>query len=115
MTKREPITPATRRELAARYGCKRPGEHVEVACTYCGAPGSVARHGAWVTLGDLAIDHVRPVRHGGSNDVKNLTLACRRCNASKGAYTVQAWIERLQNSKYQQYANLPAILERWGA
>ena len=30
------------------------------------------------------VDHVIPKQHGGSDELENLALACRRCNASKG-------------------------------
>jgi hypothetical protein len=41
-------------------------------CTYCGR------------LADTA-DHIHPYALGGSNDLSNLTPACRRCNSSRGA------------------------------
>lgn len=46
------------------------------ACVYCGDAES-----------DLEIDHIIPVARGGSSDVGNLTLACRRCNGQKRART----------------------------
>lgn len=48
------------------------------ACTYCGASA----------LNDdtviLEVDHVTPVALGGTNDLTNLTTACRPCNQKKG-------------------------------
>jgi hypothetical protein len=41
-------------------------------CTYCGR------------LADTA-DHIHPYALGGSNDLSNLTPACRSCNSSRGA------------------------------
>jgi len=41
-------------------------------CTYCGR------------LADTA-DHIMPHALGGSNDLSNLTPACRSCNSSRGA------------------------------
>lgn len=37
------------------------------------------------TLEDLTIDHVKPLSKGGTNDMNNLQILCRKCNASKGA------------------------------
>lgn len=34
---------------------------------------------------DLTIDHIFPVRHGGSDDPINLRVLCRSCNSAKGA------------------------------
>ncbi len=39
-------------------------------CSYCGGPGG-------------EVDHIVPIAQGGSNDLSNLTAACRRCNALK--------------------------------
>lgn len=33
---------------------------------------------------DLTIDHLYPVSLGGTNDLSNLQLLCRKCNAKKG-------------------------------
>ena len=45
-------------------------------CQYCGksAPEIV-----------LEIDHIKPVKEGGSNDIMNLVTSCRECNSGKGA------------------------------
>jgi DNA polymerase III alpha subunit len=39
-------------------------------CSYCGEPGGT-------------VDHIEPVALGGSNDVENLTGACKNCNSRK--------------------------------
>ena len=44
------------------------------ACRYCGT--AVAEH--------YEIDHVIPVRDGGITTMRNLVLACRECNQTKG-------------------------------
>ncbi|GER71321.1 hypothetical protein BpJC7_26240 [Weizmannia acidilactici] len=46
-------------------------------CIYCGKSEAEAgcRH---------HIDHVTPIRRGGTNHISNLVLACASCNASKG-------------------------------
>lgn len=45
-------------------------------CQYCGgkAPEKV-----------LVVDHINPVKHGGTNDILNLITACFECNSGKGA------------------------------
>jgi hypothetical protein len=41
-------------------------------CQHCGAGH------------DLTIDHIHPESKGGTNDIENLQVLCRRCNCSKG-------------------------------
>lgn len=45
-------------------------------CQYCGrsAPDVI-----------LHVDHIKPVKEGGTNDIMNLVTACKECNAGKGA------------------------------
>lgn len=40
------------------------------------------------------VDHIYPIVRGGSNEATNLCLACRSCNQSKSASTVEEWRER---------------------
>lgn len=48
----------------------------EFTCQYCGAtPPAVILH----------VDHIIPVKDGGSNVVDNLLTACEACNLGKGA------------------------------
>lgn len=35
-------------------------------------------------LAKLQIEHVRPIKHGGTDDLENLALACIDCNLRKG-------------------------------
>ncbi len=35
-------------------------------------------------LSKFQIDHVIPIKHGGSDDTNNLALACLKCNGFKG-------------------------------
>lgn len=37
------------------------------------------------------IDHVHPRSKGGTDDDDNLVLACRSCNSSKGAKSLEEW------------------------
>lgn len=53
-------------------------------CSYCGRSGTSDKDPdgrAW------HIEHVVPVERGGPTHAENLTLACRRCNLSKGTRT----------------------------
>ncbi len=45
-------------------------------CQYCGAGRPNV---------ELHVDHIRPVAHGGTNDITNLITACAACNMGKGA------------------------------
>jgi len=49
-------------------------------CAYCGNCD-----------GPFHIDHIHPVAKGGTNDPKNLTIACVHCNISKGAKPLHEW------------------------
>ncbi len=50
-------------------------------CAYCGT-----------TEGPFEIDHKTPRSRGGTNDPENLAVACRTCNRSKRAMTVEEWL-----------------------
>ena len=39
----------------------------------------------------LEIDHIHPVSRGGGNAVRNLQTLCGKCNAQKGARTMEEW------------------------
>lgn len=41
--------------------------------------------------GPLEVDHVIPVSKGGKEDLSNLVVACRSCNASKGGLSLEEW------------------------
>lgn len=49
-------------------------------CSYCGAVGV-----------PLQLDHIHPRSKGGSDEPDNLTPACKPCNTSKGAKTLEEW------------------------
>ncbi len=59
--------------------------------------------------GPFEIDHVHPVSLGGTNILSNLVLACRSCNRSKWAHSVEIFAVRLENKGTDIAAN---ILER---
>lgn len=49
-----------------------------LSCQYCGI-----RH----SFGELTLDHVVPVSHGGRKSWTNVVTACRKCNQRKGNRT----------------------------
>lgn len=51
-------------------------------CSYCGKVGGI-----------LECDHIIPIKKGGTNNLENLTAACRKCNRQKKDKTVQEFID----------------------
>lgn len=51
-----------------------------VRCTYCGTDEA-----------PFHLDHVHPWTLGGESTLENLTVACAKCNWSKGSKTVSEW------------------------
>jgi len=49
-------------------------------CAYCGSGKTIG------------IDHVMPLSRGGTNVIENIVPACKSCNCSKGAKTVEEWL-----------------------
>ncbi len=65
-----------------------------------------------VTQGDrfsrFQIDHIVPIKHGGSDDIENLCLACLKCNSFKGPNVaaldpVTGEATKLYNPRQQQW------------
>jgi 5-methylcytosine-specific restriction endonuclease McrA len=54
-------------------------ERAQERCEYCQLPQALS------PLARLQIEHIRPRKHGGSDHVANLALACIDCNLRKGA------------------------------
>lgn len=52
-------------------------------CVYCGSKER------------LTLDHVIPISKGGETSIKNLVVACQRCNTSKGDKNVLDWLDNL--------------------
>lgn len=77
--KRKHIPERTRREIYNKYGGR---------CAYCGWP---------IEYGEMQIDHLIPLRNGGSDDVSNYMPACRMCNLYKGTSSVEKFRENLQS------------------
>ncbi len=51
-------------------------------CIHCNSKLVVADDGR--SLGEATLEHIIPQAQGGTNDVKNLAVACARCNREKG-------------------------------
>lgn len=69
------------RDVRAQVWAKSDGH-----CWYCGRPTN--------PFVDFRVDHVVPIAGGGSNLLDNLVPACHRCNAAKGALSLQQFRER---------------------
>jgi 5-methylcytosine-specific restriction endonuclease McrA len=53
------------------------------------------------------IDHITPLKRGGSNWPKNLQLLCRACNLSKGTKTMREWqLWKKETSKWQKCSSM---------
>lgn len=94
---RNPISESLRRAVAAKYGCT-PGETTSIRCAYCDQYGLVEwflsyhRPGKGrVALFGLEFDHSLAESRGGKSVVRNIVLACRPCNRSKGAKSLAEW------------------------
>lgn len=61
-------------------------------CAYCGIP---LHHKNIV----VHIDHIQPLRFGGSNAYENLLLSCRRCNMKKWVATNRVMPEWVKERK----------------
>ena len=67
MTKRKAIPNKLRFEIFKRDN---------FTCVYCGAKSPEEK---------IVIDHINPVKNGGTNDIINLVTACQKCNSGKSA------------------------------
>ena len=101
MSKREAISKSLRFEVFKRD---------KFTCKYCGpkAPGAV-----------LHVDHIKPVKDGGTSDPLNLVTACQECNAGKGSKSLSdmARIEaaRHQAELMQEAAEQLEMMAQWQA
>lgn len=60
-----------RAKIWAKYGGR---------CAYCGCE---------IPFKDMQIDHIKPKRNGGTDDIENLNPSCRLCNHYKRANTLE--------------------------
>lgn len=69
----------------------------------------------FTTWDDFGTDHKIPKSKGGTNDIENLVLACRKCNGLKGNYLIEDWkkiITILHESTSKELAHLTLIKNR---
>lgn len=57
----------------------------QFTCMYCGTD---LRNAA---AANITLDHLMCQSHGGSNDATNLVTACRSCNSSRGARSLESF------------------------
>lgn len=72
-TKRQPIPSVTRKIVYGKY---------HGHCAYCGCE---------IEYRQMQVDHKKPLRLGGGNDIDNLLPACRSCNHYKSTLTVEKY------------------------
>lgn len=68
-----------RRKISDKQWAELVGQVIERdgwICAYCDCDTGLPENGH-------AVDHVFPLARGGTNDLDNLTMACRACNSSK--------------------------------
>ena len=51
-------------------------------CAYCGNE---------ISIKDMQVDHIKPKRYGGTDDIDNLNPSCRLCNHYKRADSIEAF------------------------
>jgi 5-methylcytosine-specific restriction endonuclease McrA len=76
--KRKRINEKQRRKLYDKYNGK---------CAYCG-------HDA--RYEDMQLDHVKPICHGGIDDISNMLPACRSCNHRKGSESLESFRQSVE-------------------
>lgn len=67
-------------------------------CAYCGRE--------FASIKEMQVDHVIPLKNGGSNEFDNLYPACRKCNFYKDVYSLERFreqLEQLQNRLKTKY------------
>ena len=86
-------------------------ERDDWTCQYCARRFKPAEGGyAPYEHGDcLEIDHIRPIKHGGTNDFGNLQAACSPCNRIKSAWVRQSdWKTRFEVARVLIAAREPS-------
>lgn len=77
-------------DVPAPYRREMPADWLAIRERIFARDGEVCRYCA-TTDGPFHIDHIAPLRHGGSHDDDNLCVACATCNVSKKDRTPEQW------------------------
>jgi 5-methylcytosine-specific restriction endonuclease McrA len=86
----------------ARKHIRRKREILEKkgsTCGYCGRETIVRSEENKRKYNDKrdnwrTVDHIVPLLKGGTNELRNLTISCYRCNLEKGELLLAEWIDR---------------------
>lgn len=100
-SKRITFPAAAREEIAKAHN---------FTCHYCGQQGSQFEDADGRTW---HIDHKHPISRGGSNEMSNLTLACRACNLRKGDTAYEEFIQQapdLRQSVLQELGHFQKLV-----
>lgn len=76
----------------------------ERRAVYNKMPGHCAYCGCEIELREMQVDHVTPLRKGGTDTLDNMLPACRSCNHYKSTLTVQQFRQMVER--------MPATLMR---
>jgi len=89
--KQKKAIPASARKALALNAGFSLGGRISCNCAKCGKEGEIVgftkRNGQpsqWFCISGLEIDHIHPESKGGTAEVSNLQLLCRKCNRTKG-------------------------------
>jgi len=72
-------------------------------CWYCGVHLGLSHK--------ATIDHFMPQKYGGSDDIDNLRLACRPCNARKSCSDIETFRlrERIKKANLPKFISTPVL------
>ena len=89
-----------------RVGKPKRAEQRDLVVRETGPPGQCHYCGVQMTLSlggfdtrrptDSTVNHVIPIKQGGTDDPANTVACCRQCNNSKGDNTLEDWRVSLQ-------------------
>ena len=89
------LTTSQRREAVAILWDRQNGR-----CIWCEREMARGERGKELPGPHIAtIEHMTPVAEGGTGEVANLALACRRCNEQRNTTTAEEWSETVEAIK----------------